>query len=465
MTTTRYRLAIALLGKGSTNHLHRPEVVESFQKQGISVRFLVREDYSDLLIPLDGCHYSKVSFIQQKGWRARLKHFFEYIRQLYPSQDPGRKSYYGMRSKYSRSVGFRILDTLYHLLARYRVIVALVAYLEGILKLYDTVEGISSDTIDQLLLLGIGTASSELEGHLVWWAKDNGISLVNIIGNYDNLTSKGYRGVPVDRLLVWGPNMRDDATNFHGISETKVTEIGSIRYNTSFMKMREDRDTFLLSLGLDPDKKTILFAGFYYEFHYFEMIEVFKRLQQTRGDCQVILRIYPNKILMSSVYMTPLIEFARDMDGVYVSIGDPNYKSGAQNKSVLQIEEHELTHSLRYCDCVVNIFSTISLEACIFDKPAINMYYFPQEFPALARNPVYNEYEKFFHSRRLVSYGAVKTTRGREELIGEIEKALNNPDRFAKERQKTVDLECGVLDGEACTRLVEACKQEYYNTQ
>ena len=333
--------------------------------------------------------------------------------------------------------------------------------LEGLIAQYDTVQGLNPADIDQLLLLGIGTVSSELEGHMVWWAKRHNIPTINIIGNYDNLTSKGYRGVSVDRLLVWGPNMEGDAIRFHGIEKDRITAIGSIRYNMNPQLLTHDKEGFLRSLGLDPQRKTILFAGFLFEFHYFEMLEVYRRLLEEGVDCQVVMRVYPNKLMMSSVYMETLIRHARKCEGVYVSLADPAHAEGAKDKSVLQIEENELWNILNCCDCVINIFSTISLEACIFDKPAINMYYFPESFPWLARAPLYYDYEQLFHSRRLVSYGAITTTRNREELITAVKDALNEPGRLTAARKKTVAEECGMLDGGACRRLVAACVEAY----
>lgn len=465
MNSVAYELAIALLGKGSTNHLHRKEVVNAFQEQGIAIRFLVRDDYMDILSKIEGCSYSSVSFKDTKGIRNTLKFIFEYIRNLYPSQDPGRKAYFDLVSRYKKTKRFWLFDLCFKFLARFQWVVNCVVTLEGCMAEDDTVQGIHPETIDQLLLLGIGTASSELEGHMVWWARKNNIPVVNVIGNYDNLTSKGYRGVPVERLLVWGPNMLDDAVRYHSISKEKISEIGSIRYNMNPRLLVDDKCEFLRSLGLDPEKKTILFAGFFFEFHYFEMMEVYSQLLLEGVDCQLILRVYPNKILMSSVFMHPLLQFAGQCDGVYVSLGDPDYKNGSKSKSVLQIEEYELWNSLNCCDCVINIFSTISLEACIFDKPAINMYYFQAAFPGLAREPLYYDYEQLYHSRRLASYGAIKTTRDRAELIETIKDSLDNPTRLAQERKKTVELECGVLDGGACNRLVASCVQAFQSTK
>lgn len=45
----RHRLATALMGKAATNHLNPEEVVEAAQPHGVSLLFLVPEDYLPLL--------------------------------------------------------------------------------------------------------------------------------------------------------------------------------------------------------------------------------------------------------------------------------------------------------------------------------------------------------------------------------------------------------------------------------
>ena len=324
----------------------------------------------------------------------------------------------------------------------------------------DSVQGIAAQEIDQLMLLGIGTASSELEMNMTWWARHHRIPVVNIIGNYDNLSSKGFRGVPVDRLLVWGPSMVRDAVELQNIPRERITEIGSIRYNVN-PQLLTDRDDFLRSLKLNPGKRTILFAGFFFEFHYFEMMDVFDFIRNENQELQLVLRIYPNKHLMDSVYMRSLFIAAEQRPDIYISYGDPDFRHGEKGKSVLQIEEFELCNLLNTCDCVVNIFSTISLEACMYDKPAINMNYHQKQHPAVVRTPLYYDYGRLFHNRRIVSYGAVQTAGNREELCGYIRDALNHPETLAEQRRETVRHEIGLLDGRACERLVTACNEHF----
>jgi len=456
-----YRISIGLFGKGSTNHLHRKEVVEAFRKQGVEVDFIVRSDYFSLVEKLDGCRYTSVSFNSQCGWRSVVLNYCGISRYLYPSRDIGRLNLYKALKNDLKNIHYRIFYKICQLLARYRWSIQLISGIERLLFQHESVKGIDPETIDQMLLLGIGTVNSELEAEVTLWARHHKIPVIHIVGNYDNLSSKGFRGISVDRLLVWGPNMRDDAIRLHGIPPERITMIGSIRYNSNSNLLVHDKNAYIKSLGLDPTKKTILFAGFKLEYHYFEMLEIYEQLLNEGDNVQLILRIYPNKHLMNSVYIGPLLDYSNRSPNVYVSLADPNYGSGDSDREVLQIEENELWNSLNYCDVVINVFSTISLEACIFDKPALNMWYFPPPLGVFSRNPVYKDYSQLFHNRRITSYGAIKTARSRKELISLIRDALAHPEVLSVQRRQTVEDECGSLDGKAVERLVDVCVMEY----
>jgi hypothetical protein len=361
----------------------------------------------------------------------------------------------------SASLGGKIANVFFQLCARYAWLVKHLVSLEKILCKSVCPQIEPEVRFDQILLLGLGYKDSEQEGDLTWWSLRNDISVVHIVGNYDNLTANGYRGVPVSRLLVWGPNMRKDAISIHGIESDRVAVIGSIRYNALNEKLRTGyllpKEEFLSEIGLDPKKKTLLFAGFFFESHYFEMLECLKELNEAGYDFQLILRIYPNKMFMSSIYLEPLLCFSKSTKNVVVSLADPNYKSGEREKNVLQIEEHELWNGLNCCDCLINIYSTIAIEGCMFDKPTIYMGYFPDHPGNFVKRPIYYDYASNPHNRRLASYNAIEKASNRVELKNKIIEAISNPSRLTAERRHVVEDEIGIIDGNAHYRLVENC--------
>jgi hypothetical protein len=462
MVKNSYRLAITLIAKGSINNLHRREVIEAFRQKGVEVQYLVREDYIHLLSRFPDVQYLTCRFVEEKGRLKFWRDFFRYLRFLYPGWDICNRHWFQGLLKGKEKMFKKILNRAFFLLARYRSFMNLLRWFEGKFLYNKEVEGLEHHQIDQILLLGIGTHGSDLENILNHWARKHKKSVVHLIGNYDHLTSKGYRGGPIDLLLVWGPAMRDDAIRYQGIENEKIKIIGSIRYNGVQGEIRLSREEFFRARGLDPEKKTILFAGPQGEYHYFEMFEAFEKLFQENDQYQMIYRIYPDKAVMAEAYMKPIIHYARSLPHVYVSLADPHYQTGAKHLEVPQIEQNELWHALQYSDVLVNHFSTMGLEACMFDKPVIYIRYFPQTGYTWIQPPVYYDHGLAIHNRRMLEYGVARTAYSRKELLETIKDALDHPEKFADERREVVKLELGPLDGKACQRLVEACVEAFW---
>jgi hypothetical protein len=456
-----YSIAITLIAKGSMNNLHRREIVDAFNERGVEVKFLVREDYWDLIKKFPDCHYLPCRFLKVSKTVQFWRDFFCYLRSLYPAGDVGFKTRFKLENSARGKFRQRLFHRFLHILAHYKMVMKLSIAIEKKFLYKQTIADPENNSVDQLLLLGIGIRGAEHETALTWWAKQREISVVHLIGNYDHLSSKGYRGVPVDNLVVWGPIMRQDAVNLHGIPEEKIQMIGSLRYNAIHSKNYGDRKTFLNSRGLDPAKKTILFAGSMAEFHYFDMLQVFQKIKEQNGSYQLILRMYPDKGFMSSPYIRPLIHYAASLPDVYVSIGDPHFKSGEKNSEIPQFEEEELWPALKYSDVVVNLFSTIALEACLFDKPFIYIIYYPQNSYAWSRPPGYFDYGLLLHNRRMLGYRAMQIASNPEELMGRIQEAINHPDQFRESRKLVIRQELGMLDGKASHRLADACVEAF----
>lgn len=454
----RLRLGIALLGKGATNRLHKSEVVDKFRDRRVDVTFLVRDDYMELLERLPDCRYVECCFDAQEGGHAKQRGFYRYFRGLYPAKDKGVREFQGQKHK-KMPLKQRIVFRMLSFFARYRWIMELSLKIEG--RLYDDedIPGLTATDYDRLLVLGVGVTGTPLEGRLTWWARKHGIPVVHIVGNYDNLSSQGFRGVPIEKILVWGESMRRDAVELQAIEPERVQIIGEIRYDRYQEKITQDRGSFFRSCGLDPERKVILFAGQAPPFHYFEALTVLEELRSEGNDCQMVLRLYPSKNLTRSVYMKPLLDYAARIPGVFVSIADPYYKGGEAGREVLQIEEYELWHLLCYCDVVVNLYSTITVEACLFDKPVVNMWYFSPSDRLTAIPAVYGAFPRLIHNRRIESYGATELATNRRQLKDKILLALSKPGQWKENRARLVVEECGPLDGRVCDRLVDACAQ------
>jgi len=450
------RLAIALLGKGSANHLHRKDVVKTFLDNNFALTFLIRDDYRDLIAPLHGCEYTPITTPSHTTSHLRyLRGLFQYIRSLYPADDPAKRFVFNVRNK-ERSLRAQVFHLTLRQLAKSRSLMTLLVVIEE--KLYPKlkVEGITPDTIDVICLIGFG-GNEIREAYLARWAAQHRIPTINIVGNYDNLSTKGFRGFTLTHLAVWGESMRTDAETLQAIPKNNIHTVGSLRYNNLESYISLTKKAFLERCNLNPNTPTILFGGGRDEFHYFEMLEVFQLLKK-HHKLQLIIRLMPNKLLMQSPEIQQLVQYIKNTEDVFLSIGDQSFLHGDTTQEPLAIEEFELWHSLKYCDLVINLFSTLALEACIFDKPVINMWYFRQPCRMMLRPPVYDPYNLEQHIRRLKRFGATVDVESRDELIRQTFHQLQYPDQRQVNRQRLVNHECGNLDGKAISRLLALCQ-------
>lgn len=259
--------------------------------------------------------------------------------------------------------------------------------------------------------------------------------------------------------------MHRDAVEMHDIPESAIKKIGCLRYDRLKDTVIESREAFFSRIGLNPNRRTIMYAGPLSADQYYEMLAAFEELNDEGNGLQMIFRLYPHKYFMHTPYAKPLINYARSLPGVHVSLGDPDYRIGRRDEAVPNIEQFELWHSLAYSDVVVNYFSTIALEACFFDKPVISLAYRPMKDYGWIHPPKYADHPGLTHNRRLREYGAVHMVMSREELKDSISESIAKPDAASEVRSNTVEMELGQLDGKVSERLAEVCEQSYLRHQ
>lgn len=460
------RIGIGLFGKGSTNHLHRPDIIATFRAQGFRLSFIVREDYFDLLTKIDGCDYIPCRVLEETGWRGAILRTCQNIRRLYPAKDVKQLRVHEARNAPQKLRAWSpVYLWLNRLAARYRICAAVSAWIEDYFSRTELIQGIDPAQFDLLILLGIGTVHSELEGAVTRWAAHHKLPCLHVIGNYDHVSSKGFRGISPERLLVWGPQMLEDAIAYQGIAFQRIEVIGSLRYNSINKDKLQDPAEFLQSIGLEADRKTIVFAGYAYASQYYEVLGMYRELLAAGERCQLVLRLYPNKTFMNSIYIEPLIYFAKSLPHTYISFADPHFRYGYRDKEVLQVEEDELWNILNSCDVLVDYYSTITLEGAIFDKPIIHMHYLPHTAQPYVSKPIPLPTWDQIHSRRILASGAVHVAHNRQELMTGIQEAFRQPAMLADARKNLVTRECGPLDSQASERLLGVCRLALHGVQ
>jgi hypothetical protein len=311
-----------------------------------------------------------------------------------------------------------------------------------------------------VLVPGMGNFGFWNEGNFALEAQRLGIPAFAAITNYDNIVNMGYRSFNPDCLGVWSRQMADEAMKLHGFTAKQIEITGPVQYDRFMKPLPMDRDEFLRSIGLDPNKKTILFAGGVNVNHYFDMYQALvERNDQVWGEAfNLVVRPYPHVKLLGSHAWRVLEKLLHD-SGVYISNPGAIDSSGDRTAEfkldfTFGEEADELNCLLRYSDVMVNYFSTIGLEAAICDLPTIHVGY-----DAFAHGQRFGVTSAFLqrqtHNRRPLRLAAARVVKDEKELLNAIEAYLREPALDREERKIYAESECGTLDGQSGARIIQ----------
>lgn len=296
---------------------------------------------------------------------------------------------------------------------------------------------------------------SVFEAEMIIFAKNIRIPTAAVNINYDNPYSvaKFYRNT--DYILTWNPTMKSQIEGLHGYPGDRVLVAGCLRFDHYFSDgpagFLPTRDAFLRSKNLDPDKKTIVWAGpspimYPPRREFFETLLELKRSGALDGDPNILIRTHPHDTAKPYEGWDKIDDLCVERAG-HQRLGD-----GATKGQKVEMDEDDLlnlTATLSYADVVLNFASTMIIEASIFNKPIVNIG-FPEE-----RRWVY----RFEFNQALLNSGAVRLANNPEELKTLINQYLRQPELDDNCRRKLVAEYVFFTDGRSYARAVDAIEK------
>lgn len=257
--------------------------------------------------------------------------------------------------------------------------------------------------------------------------------------------------------------MADEAMKLHGLPTGKIEITGPVQYDRFMQPLPMEREAFLRSINLDPNRKTIFFAGGVNVTRYFEMYRLFVEGKERvwSEPTNLVVRPYPHVKLLGSPEWQSLLKLFEE-GGVYISNAGSVDASGGRTEELrldLGFEEgpDELSYLLWYGDVMINPFSTISLEAAICDLPVIHLGYDTHTY-GHTFDMTTTFQQRMTHNRKPLRLAASKVARSEVELITFIDQYLADRSLDREARHKYAVSECGELDGQAGVRLTEMIK-------
>lgn len=189
---------------------------------------------------------------------------------------------------------------------------------------------------------------------IIYWAKKKKIHTKLIFTNWDNATTKPYKLKP-DQVYCWGKATADLSSKIHNI---KSNILGNVRFDKhlKFKKKYEsfETDFFKKKLNIFLEKKIYLFAGVTFPFDEFGALKILDN----------VIKI--NKLNAIIVYKQH--PYSR------IKI---NEKDISKLSNIIKIDNNNFNNFENYffllnsIEAIISPFSTMVLEAMLFNKPSL----------------------------------------------------------------------------------------------
>jgi CDP-Glycerol:Poly(glycerophosphate) glycerophosphotransferase len=262
-------------------------------------------------------------------------------------------------------------------------------------------------------------------------------------------------------LIVWNSTMRREAQELHGYEHDDIAVSGPPQFDSYFNgEPRSTRAEFCRRTGLDPGRRILTLTTIPAESYPRHDVVIDGLLAAIRAGalaapCDLLVRVHPRDDLRlyerysgtpHVVIEKPFRETVRSGDGHAVDVTAENTR--------------HLADTMYHSDVVLNVASTIAIEASIFDTPTVNIAF--DEDAADARpfltSPV--RYYSYTHYQQIVRAGAVRIAKSPAEMIDLVNAYLLDPSRDAEGRRRVVAEQCEFTDGRSAERVARLIAEE-----
>ena len=307
-----------------------------------------------------------------------------------------------------------------------------------------------------LLVSNPGLILSEVP--LLRTAKKRGIRAMAIDPSWDNFTNKLIPVRRVDRLVVWNTIMRDQAVALHGYETQDIRIAGTPQWDAYFHNgVIASRDEFCRRIGADPELKLITLTTSPLELYgyYDQAIEtLIAALERGRfGRAQLLVRVHPRDSIEryaafegrpGVIVEKPFKKTVRAGDGMAVDV-------------TADAQRH-LANTMRHSDVVVQVVSTIAIEAAIFDTPIVNISFDGPDRLPFVRSA--KRYTQFTHWANIAQNGAIRDAATPEQMIELVAQYLDHPELDREGRKQVALDQCAFLDGRSGQRVAQFISEE-----
>ncbi len=292
------------------------------------------------------------------------------------------------------------------------------------------------------------------EWGLIRAAKHYDVPVVSMVLSWDHLT-KGRLPTKFDKVIVWNDFLKGQLTDYYGYSPNDifVSGIPHFDYYIRDKDKLSSRREFLKNVGTAPNEKLITYTTSPPTLSPFEQ-DVIEIMCEAIKNGEIK---YPSHL---HVRFHPADNSGRyerlKKHGDIITFETPG-KSASRAGYTWGPDKADMLHYanlLSHSDVMINVCSTVTIDASAFDTPVINI-----AFDGYEKKPYWDSTARYYdytHYKKIVETKGAKITRNKEELITYINEYLNNPKLDSEGRRRIVKEMCYKLDGNAGERIAES---------
>ncbi|HWI17838.1 MAG TPA: hypothetical protein VNT81_08825 [Vicinamibacterales bacterium] len=284
-------------------------------------------------------------------------------------------------------------------------------------------------------------------------ARRRGIKSMAIDPSWDNFTNKLLPVRRTDRLIVWNTIMKDQAVALHGYQPDELLLAGTPQWDSYFRDgVLTSREEFCARIGANPAAKLVTLTTSPQELYgYFQPVieQLARACEQGRWphEVQLLVRVHPRDAIeqYAGFANRPGVIIEKPFKATNVRSGD------GMTVDITADATRHLANTMHHSDVVVQVSSTIAIEASIFDTPVVNIAFDGDTTLPFARSAL--RYTQFTHWRNISETGAVREATTPEQMLQMVGRYLDEPGLDREGRRRVVLEQCQFLDGKAAERV------------
>jgi len=284
------------------------------------------------------------------------------------------------------------------------------------------------------------------DANLIATARRHGVPTLGSVRSWDNIL-KHLRTRP-DALTVWNALNAQEAVKIDRYRPDQVTQVGAPQLDGYFqnpgpLMTREE-------LGLDPRKKALVLAtsSFTYDSDQTYLVDMLLdaiRGGEIRHPLQIVLRLHPDDRVGRYLKYRHAPEIVLDVpERFFATLG----------WTMTRADLDRMVALLRHADLVVNFATTVTLESAIVDTPTLLVAFSPIDPDEMQRYVVGLHFR--MHYKALVERDLVPVAWDRTQLVGWINRYLDDPSLYRTQRAAIVREWVQFTDGASGQRLGDA---------